>query len=179
MAKKAALSSQIKNQIDRYGLVAWRSVTPLQRGDFKKYQPEQIAKLKTSIRKNGFTTPLFIWEKSATENILLDGFHRLIAFRELESIDGVDVPENVPALFVKCKDTKEAKKTLLILNSHYAEIQKDALYDFVSDLDLDELTAELDVPGLDFEAFDGAGVTDSDEKEKGNNKCCPHCGGVL
>ena len=41
MAKKAALSSQIKNQIDRYGLVAWRSVTPLQKDDFKKYQPEQ------------------------------------------------------------------------------------------------------------------------------------------
>ena len=53
MAKKTALSSQIKNQIDRYGLVAWRSVTPLQKDDFKKYQPEQIQKLKNSIRKNG------------------------------------------------------------------------------------------------------------------------------
>ena len=141
MAKKPALSSQIKNQIDRYGAVAWRTVKPLQSGDFKKYSPEQITKLKTSIRKNGFTTPLFIWEKSDSEKILLDGFHRLIAFRELIEIDGVDVPENVPALFVKCENQREAKKILLILNSHYAEIQKDSLYDFVSDLDLDELTS--------------------------------------
>ena len=142
----------IKDRIKKYGTVAWREVKPLQSADFKKYRPEQIKKLKESIRKNGFTTPMFIWETPKGEMILLDGFHRIIAFKELESIDGVFIPEKVPALFVDCKDKKDAKKVLLILNSHYAEIQEDALWEFVSDLNLDELVAEIDIPNIDMTA---------------------------
>ena len=141
----------IKDRIKKYGTVKWEEVKPLQSSDFKKYRPEQMEKLKTSIVKNGFATPLFIWEDEKGEKILLDGFHRIIAYREMKEIDGVNIPPEVPALFVNCKDRKEAKKTLLILNSHYAEIQKAALWEFVSDLDLDEMVTEIDIPGMEWE----------------------------
>ena len=154
-------SDSIKDRIIRYGKVSWADVKPLQADDFKKYTPEQIKKLKTSIQKNGFATPLFIWE-SKSGNVLLDGFHRIIAFRELQAIDGVNIPSEVPALFVDCKDKKDAKKLLLILNSHYAEIQKDALWEFVSDLNLDELVAEIDIPRMDFDDISPAETNEVD-----------------
>ncbi len=154
-------AESIKDRIVRYGKVAWADVKPLQADDFKKYTPEQIKKLKTSIQKNGFATPLFIWE-SKSGNVLLDGFHRIIAFRELQTIDGVNIPSEVPALFVDCKDKKDAKKFLLIMNSHYAEIQKDALWDFVSDLNYDELVAEIDIPRMDFDDISPAETTEQD-----------------
>lgn len=156
----------IKDRIKKYGTVAWREVKPLQSADFKKYRPEQIKKLKESIRKNGFTTPMFIWETPKGEMILLDGFHRIIAFKELESIDGVFIPEKVPALFVDCKDKKDAKKVLLILNSHYAEIQREALWDFVSDLNYDDLVNEIDIPTFTFDEI----KTEADEEEAEKQK---------
>lgn len=154
-------AESIKDRIVRYGKVAWADVKPLQADDFKKYTPEQIKKLKTSIQKNGFATPLFIWE-SKSGNVLLDGFHRIIAFRELQAIDGVNIPSEVPALFVDCKDKKDAKKLLLILNSHYAQIQKDALWEFVSDLNIDELTSEIDIPTLSFDDITPNKVSEND-----------------
>lgn len=141
--------ANIKERITKFGVVKWAEVTPLQSSDFKKYKPEQIQKLKTSIIKNGFATPLFIWETKG-ENVLLDGFHRIIALKELEA-EGQSVPEEIPALFVDCKNRKEAKKVLLLLNSHYAEIQKDALWDFIDGLELEDLVAEIDIPGMDFD----------------------------
>jgi DNA modification methylase len=141
----------IKNKILKYGTVAWRDVKPLQSADLKKYTPGQIKKLKASIIANGFTAPMYIWENLKGEMILLDGFHRIIAFKELESIDGVSIPEKIPALFIDCKDKKDAKKVLLILNSHYAEIQKEGLWDFIDGLDFEDLVAEIDIPGMDFD----------------------------
>lgn len=152
--------SRIKDRILKYGLVKWDTIKPLQADDFKKYKPEQIGKLKTSITNNGFATPLFVWQAKA-DNILLDGFHRIIAFKELIS-EGWDVPEEVPALFVDCKDNKDAKKFLLILNSHYAEIQKEALLEFAADLNFDELVAEIDIPRLDFEDIAPAETNEQD-----------------
>ena len=96
----------IKDRIKRYGAVKWAEVEPLQSGDFKKYKPEQIKKLKTSIVNNGFATPLFIWE-SKGKNILIDGFHRILAYKEL-SADGTHIPQEVPAIFIDCKDRKDA-----------------------------------------------------------------------
>lgn len=158
-------TDSIKDRIIRYGKVAWADVKPLQADDFKKYTPEQIKKLKTSIQKNGFATPLFIWE-SKSGNVLLDGFHRIIAFRELQAIDGVNIPAEVPALFVDCKDKKDAKKLLLILNSHYAQIQRDALWDFVSDLNYDDLVNEIDIPSFTFDDIKTDDEDDEVEKKK-------------
>ena len=160
MAKQTA----IKDRIRRYGVVKWDEVEPLQPDDFKKYSPEQIAKLKTSIVNNGFATPLFIWE-SKGKNILIDGFHRILAYKEL-SADGTTIPPEVPALFVDCKDRKDAKKLLLILNSHYAQIQRDALWDFVSDLNYDDLVNEIDIPSFTFDDIKTDVEDDEVEKQK-------------
>jgi 3'-phosphoadenosine 5'-phosphosulfate sulfotransferase (PAPS reductase)/FAD synthetase len=141
---------ELKDRIDKYGYVKWREVAPLQPDDFKKYSPEQMGKLKESLKNNGFATPLFVWD-TKKENVLLDGYHRIIALKELEDIEGVKVPPEIPAIFVKCKDRKDAKKVLLILNSHYADITKKALFEFVSDLNFDELNTQIDIPQFDFD----------------------------
>ena len=170
----------LRDRIAHYGFVAWKELKPLQTDDFKTYEPAQIQKLKNSIIKNGFMTPLFVWQNK-TDAILLDGFHRIIAFKELESIDGVNVPPEVPALFIDCKDRKDAKKTLLLLNSRYAKIQDAALWDFVSDLNLDELKTEIDIPGMSFEMpgnvdFDNIESNENREKKfKDHLLTCPHC----
>jgi len=145
------MQTTIKDRIKKYGSVAWRDVKPLQSEEFKKYKKEQIQKLKNSIKKNGFATPLFIWQNPKNEMILLDGFHRIIALKELEDIDGDVIPSKLPAIYIDCKNHKDAKKMLLLLNSHYATIRQDELLDFITDLDFEDLKAEIDIPGLDLD----------------------------
>jgi 3'-phosphoadenosine 5'-phosphosulfate sulfotransferase (PAPS reductase)/FAD synthetase len=159
---------ELKDRIERYGCVMWRNVVPLQPDDFKKYTPEQITKLKESLKSNGFATPLYIWD-TKKESILLDGFHRIIALKELEEIEGVKVPPEVPAIFVKCKDRKDAKKVLLILNSHYADITKKALFEFVADLNFDELNTQIDIPQFDFD-FRENDINSIDENKEDTNR---------
>jgi len=147
--------------------IAWQRLNPTQPESLKKTTPARMDKLKKSLIENGFAASFYVFEKD--NNIyVIDGTHRLKALRELQS-EGVDVPTHFNCTFLKVRDDKHIKKLVLAFNSHYADMTKDGLEDFVSDLNLEELNQEFEF-NLSFE--------DDEPKEKKlkEPKHCPHCG---
>lgn len=120
---------------------------------------QQLLKLKESFIKNGFKSPFYVWQDKS-KLWCLDGHTRIPVLKLIED-DGHVVPEKLPANFVDCKNRKEAKKAVLIYNSHYATIQHDALAEWISDLNLDDIKTQIDISGIDF-SFDFEDIKDVD-----------------
>lgn len=137
----------IKNKILKTELVEWRNLKWFQPVDFKHARKENIDKLKNSLIKNGFSQPFAIWQKE-NDLWILDGHYRKMAFDLLEK-DNIEIPGLLPANFIDCKNEREAKKIVLIYNSHYARINKDEIFNFTNDLDLKELSLEIELPNID------------------------------
>ncbi len=139
----------MNNRIEKTKLVNWKEIELFQPSNLKKMSDIQLKKLKTSLVNNGFSTPFYVWENK--EKIYcLDGHHRIPALKLLED-EGVVIPKMLPANFIDCKNKKEAKKAVLIFNSHYADILQDNLTDWISDLNLDELNSEIDIKDINFD----------------------------
>ena len=165
----------MKNKILKTKLIDWNKLKPFQPDDFKNMSKEQLDKLKESFKKNGFASPFSVWEDKE-DLYCLDGHTRVKAFNLLED-EGVIIPKMLPANFVDCKNKKEAKKAVLIYNSHYADIDRDSMFEFVKDMDLDELNTEIDI-GIDFIVPDFMPV-DMEEQPRLDEKkkvICPECG---
>jgi len=133
----------VENKILKTELVNWKDISMFQPKGLKNMSEIQLKKLKTSLKNNGFKTPFYVWE-SKGKLYCLDGHHRIPAMKLLEE-DGEIIPEKLPANFIDCKNKKEAKKAVLVFNSHYANIVQDVLQDWISDLNLNELKNEIDV----------------------------------
>jgi len=151
----------MENKILKTELVNWRELELFQPNDFKKMSEGQMKKIKESFKKNGFKSPFYVWE-TKTKTYILDGHTRVPILKMLED-EGEVIPEMLPANFIDCKNKKDAKKAVLIYNSHYANIDQDSMFDFVSDLNLDEITSEIDISGIDFDVS-----IDIDSEEKGS-----------
>jgi len=163
------------NKILKTELVEWEKLIPFQPVELKKMSKTQLDKIKTSYKNNGFKSPFYVWENK-DKLYILDGHQRLPILKLLRD-EGEAIPDMLPANFVYCKDKKEAKKAVLIYNSHYADIQQDILADWIKDLDLEDLKCEIDIPllNLDFEYS-----PENKEKEISDNidtqNSCPQCG---
>ncbi len=139
----------MNNRIEKTKLINWKEIKLFQPSNLKKMSDIQLKKLKTSLVNNGFSTPFYVWENK--EKIYcLDGHHRIPALKLLED-EGVIIPKMLPANFIDCKNKKEAKKAVLIFNSHYADILQDNLSEWISDLNLDELNSEIDIKDINFD----------------------------
>jgi hypothetical protein len=111
-------------------------------GGLKKRSKKDIAKIRASIEKLGFTFPFFIWNGSG-HNYCIDGHGRLQALAEIRE-SGADLPE-FPVVYIDAKDEDEAKIKLLQLNSRYGVIDEGGLVEFIDGLDIDLNDFELDV----------------------------------
>jgi len=140
----------MENKIIKSQKVNWKELKLFQPAEMKRMSKAQLKKLKLSLSRNGFRSPFYVWEDENGELYCLDGHHRIPTLFLLEK-DGEPIPEKLPANFVRCKDIQEAKKTVLIFNSHYAKIQKESLLDWVEDLDFDEMMEEIDLPNINFD----------------------------
>ena len=139
------------NKILKTELVEWEKLIPFQPVELKKMSEDQLKKLKTSLKINGFKTAFNVWQEK--ENIwCLDGHHRLLTMKLLKD-EGEIIPEKLPCNFIDIKNKKEAKKAVLIFNSHYADIQQDAMSDFISDLNLD-IFQEINIDNFDTDIFE-------------------------
>lgn len=138
----------MNNKILKTEMVDWKLLKLLQPSKMKKMSKSQFSKLKNSFRKNGFKSPFYVWENKK-DLWCLDGHTRIPILKLLEE-EGESIPQMLPANFIDCKDKKEAKKAVLIYNSHYAEIQPDIFSDFISDLNLEELNSEINIHGIEF-----------------------------
>lgn len=138
-------------------LVNWKTFKYIQQDDFKDFSEAARTKLKHSILSNDFTQPFYVWCEEDTGNIwCLDGRHRTLILEQLLD-EGYDVPELLPATFIRCKDKKEAAGLVLVYSSMYAKVSSEGLFDFVKmyDLDYQELKQSIDIPEFDAVDFEG------------------------
>lgn len=146
-------------------------------GDLKTITPENLDKLKRSIKKHGFTAPIFVWDNGGVKNIL-DGSQRMKALIGLQA-EGVHVPD-LPVVYIYADNEKDAKEKLLYITSQYGEFTNDGFFEFTDDLDFDfsdtrltniEFTAEA--PDFEPATEDEQGRLDELEPKM---VVCPHCG---
>ena len=173
------LKNKMNINIEKFDYVEWENLVLFQPDDLKFQSKEQLDKLKTSLKNNGFKSPFMVWENK-DKIYVLDGHHRIPAMKLLID-EGVNVPERLPAVFIKCKDKREAKKAVLIYNAHYAKINNDILMDWVVDLKIDDLKMEIDIPDISFDFnndidFDNIEGNENREKKfKEQMVTCPNC----
>ena len=130
--------------------------------------------------KHGFSFPVFVWK-----NKILDGHQLTFVVKKL--IDEGYTIGDIPVCEIEAKSANEAAEKLLALNSSYAKITDDGLYEFTHEFDLDiqELSNDLVLPEFDIDNFLSGYFEepeniepDSEDKEKQENKLikCPYCG---
>lgn len=141
--------SKVVNKILKQELVNWKNLKWFQPEKLKSTNQTITQKLKTSLIKNGFSMPFNVWQKGK-DFWILDGHYRFSAMQAMES-EGVEIPESLPANFINCKNETEAKKLVLVYNSHYANIVKDELVNFAIDFPQDEIMSEINLPSFSIE----------------------------
>jgi len=148
--------------------IDWRALKFLQQEEFKDLSDVDRQKLKNSLTGNQFIQPFYVWEDPTGILYCLDGKHRIQILNELVT-DGVNVPDQLPAVFIDCADKKEASKLVLVFSSAYARVTDQGLKDFISfyELDLPDLLKEISIPELHFEEMMPVPPDlDGDPKEK-------------
>lgn len=148
----------LNNRLLKTELVEWKKLIPFQPDNLKKTEPHKLQKLANSLCENGFSMNFYVWEKDG-KIFIIDGHSRQEVLQLLESgaiypkdPSGkeyqVAVPEKFPCSFLHLKNKSEAKKAVLIYNSKYKSIDSDILSEWVSDLSLDELKSQIEIPEL-------------------------------
>jgi hypothetical protein len=117
-------------------------------GNLKVLTKKESDKLKRQIVHLGFSFPVFVWKDS-----ILDGHNRIFAVQELKS-EGYTIGD-IPVVDIEAKNRQEAAEKLLALNSHYARITDEGLYEFLSEncLDIKDLALDLSLPDIDMDKF--------------------------
>ena len=148
----------LNNRIIKTELVEWKKLIPFQPDNLKKTEPHKLQKLANSLCQNGFSMNFYVWEKDG-QILIIDGHSRHEVLQLLESGAiypkdpsgkeyAVTIPEKLPCSFLHLKNKTEAKKAVLIYNSKYKNIDSDILAEWVSDLNLDELKSQIEIPEL-------------------------------
>lgn len=152
MSEAKTLSSRVLQTAH----VRWRNLKFIQADQFKHLDEDSYQKLENSILANHFTQPFYVWESiEDAELYCLDGRHRVLVLENLVS-KGFDVPEELPATFIYCKDKQEAAHLVLIYSSMYAKITQQGLFDFIQAYDIDyaAMRDQVDMPDLSLDRFE-------------------------
>jgi len=99
-------------------------------GDLKTIDRHELEKAKGSIKKYGFSFPVFVWRK-----YILDGHQRILATRGLLK-QGYKI-DDIPVVEIQATNRKEAAEKLLLVNSRYAKITKKGLAGFIEDFEIE------------------------------------------
>ncbi len=102
-------------------------------GGLKERTDTDYAKITKSIKTYGFAFPFFVWKHDGINHVL-DGHGRLGALNRLVA-QGEHIPP-LPVVYVNCKDEAEAKNLLLRLNSHYGQMTKESVLEFMGELEI-------------------------------------------
>jgi len=174
---------KIKITCEGTDYVDYKTLKPLQ-GNLKILSDENLCKLKKSIIKYGFTAPAFIWKSGKTLYSIY--CHQRVKALDSLFADGYEIPD-IPIVYIKAKDKKEAKEKLLHITSSYGEFTQDGLTDFVygMDFDIEMSTDFLDGLRLANEEmtlmmpdFEPATEEEQGKLDELDPKwiTCPHCG---
>jgi len=130
---------------------------PLQ-GKLKKLTEENYIRFRDRLLARGFRVPLFVWADRTEPRImrlrLLDGHQRTSTLRRMRD-EGFTVPAKIAAVKLEARDEIEAKDLLLSIISQFGEIDKQGLFDFMKEAQLEpaELETMLRLPELNAPKF--------------------------
>lgn len=137
----------IEIKCDTKDKINWHDLTEFQ-GELKERNNTDIEKAKKSILRFGWSFPFYVYKEKET-NYVLDGHCRLKVLKELEK-EGYKIPL-LPCVYIKCKDSKEAKQKLLRLNSAFGRMTKKSVLEFADDITLDSDELALPSGEIDFD----------------------------
>lgn len=148
------IKPKFKSIVGETQLINWKELEFIQHDEFKEWIDDGDVKLIKSLLKYQFCDPFKVW-KSGNKIYCLDGRHRCLDLLEIEK-RGYQVPEMLPATFIKCRNKKEAAELVLVYSSAYAKITHQGLFDFVSKfkLDVPELRESINIPDFSFDRFE-------------------------
>ncbi len=121
-------------------------------GDLKSLSKKNYTKLKKEILELGYSSPIHFWVHNG-KNYILDGTQRFRTLTEMTK-EGIPVP-TLPMVKVEADSINEAKRKVLALTSQYGQMEKEGLYEFMSDSDLtvDEIAESFRFPEIDLKDF--------------------------
>ena len=128
-------------------------LTELQ-GELKSLSKEDFAKLKAEILGTGMAFPIRVWQdRSSGKEYIVGGHQTTRVLRELEH-EGYEIPL-VPVTDIMADDMSAAKRRVLQDASQYGEIDRQGLYQFMidSDIDMGDLAASFRLPDLNIPSF--------------------------
>lgn len=156
-------------------------------GNLKNLSEANYLKLKNQILQQGFSFPVFVWQNDGS-NYLLDGHQRTRVLMKMLH-EGYTIPD-IPAALVEAGSYKEAKQKLLSAASQYGEVEKQGLYEFMTETEMEPgyLIENMRLPEIDVNEFVGEfyeipetkdyseGKELSEEEFKEFKHECPKCG---
>ena len=132
-------------------------------GELKSLSDSNYYKLRKQILELGFSFPFHVW-KNDNVNFLLDGHQRLRTLRKMES-EGWTIPL-LPINIIYASDRSEAKRKLLAAASQYGKVERQGLYEFMSDAELpfNDLDVNFSFPEIDLVSFHAEYFDNDDTK---------------
>ena len=126
-------------------------------GNLKELSEINYNKLRNNILKNGFISPIHVWENKVKNQFeILDGTQRLRTCQKLKE-EGFIIPK-LPVTIITADNEKQAREILLSLVSQYGELNEQGLYEFIetSGIEIETLRNELvvDFGKIDMELFE-------------------------
>lgn len=140
-------------------------------GGLKTLTEENREKLATSIIKNGFCAPLFVWIQDGTV-YLIDGHQRISVLNWMKET-GWHIPE-IPVAVISAETEEEARQKVLAISSQYGDFDAGVLAQWVSELYEDDnemlrlFTDDGEVFYEDGEMFLYSDDTEQEREEKEN-----------
>lgn len=110
----------------------------------KDAKKRDVTKLKNSMKKRGFSIPVFVWEK-----FVIDGTGRKKAVTELIS-EGYSF-DSIPYVELTAKDMSEAKQMALEISSQYGNITDESFKEYTVDFEVDFDT--MNIKGYDKDKY--------------------------
>lgn len=104
-------------------------------GDLKKLSNDNMIRLVKSLFLNGFCAPFFVWQNGG-EYYALDGHQRVKALCAIREA-GLPIPSVFPVAFIDAVDKQDARKKLLAITSQYGDVQRDALKEWLEEIEED------------------------------------------
>ncbi len=125
-------------------------------GELKSLSKENYERLKKEIINTGYGFPIKAWRDEEDDKLYIIGGHQTYRTLTQMELEGWEVPP-LPISYTFAKDFFEAKRRVLQDISEYGHVEKDQLYAFMSqsNIEIGDLIGSFDIPqiSLDVDKF--------------------------